>query len=252
MNIHGQTQSIDLGINIDHVATVRNARGTIYPEPLMAALLAEEAGADCITLHLREDRRHIKDRDVEEIRPRLLTRMNLEAAVTQEMIDFACRIKPHDACLVPERREEVTTEGGLDVVRFYKQVETATKQLQREDIRVSLFIDADRLQIQAAKDLGAPVIELHTGRYADATNDEEQQRELARIAEGVDFALSLGLKVNAGHGLHYTNTQAIAAIHGISELNIGHAIVAQAIFVGWQKAIADMKALMVKARLDAK
>ncbi|MFZ6820134.1 pyridoxine 5'-phosphate synthase [Undibacterium sp. Ji22W] len=252
MNIHGQTQSIDLGINIDHVATVRNARGTIYPEPLKAALLAEEAGADCITLHLREDRRHIKDRDVEEIRPRLLTRMNLEAAVTQEMIDFACRIKPHDACLVPERREEVTTEGGLDVVRFYKQVEIATKQLQCEGIRVSLFIDADRQQIQAAKDLGATVIELHTGRYADATSDAVQKSELLRINDGVDFALSLGLKVNAGHGLHYTNTQAIAAIRGISELNIGHAIVAQSIFVGWQKAIADMKALMVKARLDVK
>jgi len=252
MNIHGQTQLIDLGINIDHVATVRNARGTIYPEPLQAALLAEQAGADCITLHLREDRRHIKDKDVEEIRPRLLTRMNLEAAVTQEMIDFACRIKPHDVCLVPERREEVTTEGGLDVVRFYPQVEAATKQLQSEGIRVSLFIDADQQQIQAAYNLGAPVIELHTGRYADAVNASEQAQELERIKAGVNFAQSLGLKVNAGHGLHYTNTQAIAAIHGISELNIGHAIVAQAIFVGWHKAISDMKALMVKARLDAK
>lgn len=252
MNLHGQTHAIDLGINIDHVATLRNARGTIYPEPLKAALLAEEAGADCITLHLREDRRHIKDRDVEEIRPRLLTRMNLEAAVTPEMIDFACRIKPQDVCLVPERREEVTTEGGLDVIRYYKQVEAGCKQLAQEGIRVSLFIDADNQQIQAAKDIGAPVIELHTGRYADATVGAEQERELARIAKGVDFALSLGLKVNAGHGLHYTNTQAIAAIRGISELNIGHAIVAQAVFVGWQKAISDMKALMVKARLDAK
>lgn len=252
MNIHGQTHAIDLGINIDHVATLRNARGTIYPDPLKAALLAEEAGADCITLHLREDRRHIKDRDVEEIRPRLLTRMNLEAAVTPEMIDFACRIKPQDVCLVPERREEVTTEGGLDVIRYYKQVEAACMQLAQEGIRVSLFIDADNQQIQAAKDIGAPLIELHTGRYADATVGAEQERELARIAKGVDFALSLGLKVNAGHGLHYTNTQAIAAIHGISELNIGHAIVAQAVFVGWQKAISDMKALMVKARLDAK
>ncbi|MBR7800314.1 pyridoxine 5'-phosphate synthase [Undibacterium fentianense] len=252
MNIHGQTQSIDLGINIDHVATLRNARGTVYPEPLKAALLAEEAGADCITLHLREDRRHIKDRDVEEIRPRLMTRMNLEAAVTQEMIDIACRIRPHDVCLVPERREEVTTEGGLDVVRFYSEVEAAIKQLQREGIRVSLFIDSDHQQIQAAKALGAPVIELHTGRYADATDDLIQARELARIAEGVDFAINLGLKVNAGHGLHFTNTQAIAAIRGISELNIGHAIVAQSIFVGWQKAISDMKALMVSARLAAR
>lgn len=251
MNIHHQQQIIDLGINIDHVATLRNARGTSYPDPVQAALMAEEAGADCITLHLREDRRHIKDADVKRLRPLLKTRMNLEAAVTAEMIDFACLIKPQDVCLVPERREEVTTEGGLDVARFFTQVEAAVKQLHHEGSRVSLFIDADPVQIQASKDAGAGVIELHTGRYADALDAQAQQQELARIASGVDFARSIGLKVNAGHGLHYTNTQAIAALDGIAELNIGHAIVAQAIFVGWVKAVSDMKALMVKARLGA-
>lgn len=249
MNIHSQSQIIDLGINIDHVATLRNARGTRYPDPLQAALMAEESGADCITLHLREDRRHIRDADVENIRPRLLTRMNLEAAVTQEMINFACRIRPHDVCLVPERREEVTTEGGLDVVRYFSQVKSAVNQLHDHGIRVSLFIDANLDQIQAVKELSAAVIEIHTGKYADAADVAAQLTELARIRESVDFAKSLGLKVNAGHGLHYTNVQAIAALPGISELNIGHAVVAQAIFVGWQKAIGDMKALMVGARL---
>lgn len=250
MNLHQQQQIIDLGVNIDHVATLRNARGTTYPDPVQAALMAEEAGADCITLHLREDRRHIKDADVRRIRPLLRTRMNLEAAVTAEMIDFACEIRPHDVCLVPERREEITTEGGLDVCRYFAQVEMAVQQLQREGSRVSLFIDADRAQIQASKDAGAPVIELHTGRYAEALDTTAQNLELERIKEAVNFALSLGLKVNAGHGLHYSNTQAIAAIPGIAELNIGHAIVAQAVFVGWTKAVSDMKALMVKARLD--
>ena len=242
---------IDLGVNIDHVATLRNARGTIYPDPIRAALLAEQAGADVITLHLREDRRHIKDADVIALRPQLVTRMNLEAAVTPEMLDFACSIKPQDVCLVPERREEVTTEGGLDVVRFYKDVEAAVKQLQREGIRVSLFIDADAQQINAAADVGAPVIELHTGRYADAEG-EEQARELARIREGVAVGVSRGLKVNAGHGLHYTNVQAIAAIRDIHELNIGHAIVAHSIFAGWENAVREMKAIMVAARLGAK
>jgi pyridoxine 5-phosphate synthase len=242
---------IDLGVNIDHVATLRNARGTIYPDPIRAALLAEQAGADVITLHLREDRRHIKDADVIALRPQLVTRMNLEAAVTPEMLDFACSIKPQDVCLVPERREEVTTEGGLDVVRFYKDVEAAVKQLQREGIRVSLFIDADAQQINAAADVGAPVIELHTGRYADAEG-EEQLRELARIREGVAVGVSRGLKVNAGHGLHYTNVQAIAAIRDIHELNIGHAIVAHSIFAGWENAVREMKAIMVAARLGAK
>lgn len=252
MNIHQQCQLIDLGINIDHVATLRNARGTSYPDPLQAALLAEEAGADCITLHMREDRRHIKDADVERIRPQLRTRMNLEAAVTGEMIDFACRINPQDVCLVPERREEVTTEGGLDVVRYFSQVQAAVRQLQAQGIRVSLFIDADAQQIKAAAETGATVMEIHTGRYADAHDAAQQARELARVRAGALEGVRCGLKVNAGHGLHYTNVQAIAAIPEIGELNIGHAIVAQAVFVGWQKAVGDMKAIMVKARLTAR
>jgi pyridoxine 5-phosphate synthase len=242
---------IDLGVNIDHVATLRNARGTTYPDPIQAALLAEEAGADAITLHMREDRRHIKDADVLAIRPLLRTRMNLEAAVTPEMIDFCCRIKPQDACLVPERREEVTTEGGLDVVRYFSQVQAAVRQLHGEGIRVSLFIDADAAQIQAAAESGAGVIELHTGRYADAHNAQELQSELQRVQAGVLEGVRRGLKVNAGHGLHYTNVQAIAAITDIAELNIGHAIVAQAVFSGWQKAVRDMKAIMLRARLAA-
>jgi len=239
---------IDLGVNIDHIATVRNARGTVYPDPLRAALLAEQAGADLITLHLREDRRHIKDADVLAIRPRLVTRMNLEAAVTREMIDFACQVKPQDVCLVPERREEVTTEGGLDVVRYYKEVEAAVRQLQGEGIRVSLFIDADERQIEAAAAVGAQVIELHTGRYAEA-DGAEAAAELARIEQGVRAGMARGLKVNAGHGLHYTNVQPIAAIAGIDELNIGHAIVAHALFAGWENAVREMKAIMVAARL---
>ncbi len=243
---------IDLGINIDHVATLRNARGTVYPDPLQAALLAEEAGADAITLHLREDRRHIKDADVELIRPKLLTRMNLESAVTTEMVDFACRIKPQDVCLVPERREEVTTEGGLDIVKYFDVVAAAIRQLQAEGIRVSLFIDADAEQIQAAAEAGAPVIELHTGRYADAHDAAQQQAELERVRRGVSEGMARGLKVNAGHGLHYTNVQAIAAIPDIAELNIGHAIVAHAVFVGWQNAVREMKAIMIAARLAGK
>jgi pyridoxine 5-phosphate synthase len=239
---------IDLGVNIDHIATVRNARGTSYPDPLRAALLAEQAGADLITLHLREDRRHIKDADVLAIRPRLMTRMNLEAAVTQEMIDFACRVKPQDVCLVPERREEVTTEGGLDVIRYYKEVEAAVKQLAGEGIRVSLFIDADDAQIEAAAAVGAPVIELHTGRYAEAEGGQVAH-ELARIKQGVRAGVTRGLKVNAGHGLHYTNVQPVAAIAEIDELNIGHAIVAHALFAGWENAVREMKAIMVAARL---
>jgi pyridoxine 5-phosphate synthase len=245
------SQVIDLGVNIDHVATLRNARGTTYPDPVRAALLAEQAGADLITLHLREDRRHIKDADVIALRPQLSTRMNLEAAVTSEMLDFACRIRPQDVCLVPERREEVTTEGGLDVVRYFTQVQAAVRQLQAEGIRVSLFIDADAAQIQAALECGAPVIELHTGRYADSVSDSLQRQELERIERGAHEGVKRGLKVNAGHGLHYTNVQAIAAIADIGELNIGHAIVAQAVFVGWQQAVRDIKALMVAVRLAA-
>jgi pyridoxine 5-phosphate synthase len=204
--------------------------------------------APCI-LHLREDRRHIKDADVLAIRPQLLTRMNLEAAVTQEMVDFACQVRPQDVCLVPERREEVTTEGGLDVIRYYKDVEAAVKQLAGEGIRVSLFIDADEQQIAAAAAVGAPVIELHTGRYAEAEEEEAIARELARIKLGVRAGVKHGLRVNAGHGLHYTNVQPVAAIPEIHELNIGHAIVAHALFVGWEHAVREMKAIMVDARL---
>ena len=247
--LHPTTPVIDLGVNIDHVATLRNARGTVYPDPVQAALLAEEAGADCITLHLREDRRHIRDADVETIRPQLRTRMNLESAVTSEMLDFACRVRPQDVCLVPERRNEVTTEGGLDIARHFNDVQAAVRQLQAEGIRVSLFIDSDPAQIRAAAESGAPVIEIHTGRYADARNEDEQQRELERVQAGVIEGVKLGLKVNAGHGLHYTNVQSIAAIAEIAELNIGHAIVAQAVFIGWKNAIKEMKAIMIAARL---
>ena len=241
---------IDLGVNIDHVATLRNARGTVYPDPLRAAMLAEQAGADAITLHLREDRRHIRDADVIALRPLLVTRMNLEAAVTQEMIDFACSVRPQDVCLVPERREEVTTEGGLDVIRYFKQVETAVRQLQREGIRVSLFIDPDEQQIAASFEIGAPVIELHTGRYAEAEGDDAAlAHELERIRASARFGVERGMRVNAGHGLHYTNVQAIAALDDIGELNIGHAIVAQAVFIGFEHAVRQMKAIMVDARL---
>lgn len=243
------SQPIELGVNIDHVATVRNARGTAYPDPIKAALMAEEAGADAITLHLREDRRHIRDADVEALRPQLTTRMNLEAAVTPEMLDFACRIKPHDVCLVPERREELTTEGGLNVVKYFSDIQAAIRQLQGEGIRVSLFVDPEEEQIQAAVEAGAPVIELHTGRYAQAEQDDIVHKELTRIQVGARVAAKLGLRVNAGHGLHYTNVQAIAAIPEIGELNIGHAIVAHAVFAGWTAAVREMKAIMVTARL---
>ncbi|WP_114810282.1 pyridoxine 5'-phosphate synthase [Paraburkholderia kururiensis] len=243
---------IELGVNIDHVATLRNARGTSYPDPIRAALAAEEAGADAITLHLREDRRHIVDADVRGLRPQLKTRMNLECAVTPEMLDIACEVKPHDACLVPEKRQELTTEGGLDVAGQFDAVRGACRQLADAGIRVSLFIDADETQIRAANEAGAPVIELHTGRYAEAHDASEQQREYERVVRGVEFGIGLGLKVNAGHGLHYTNVQQIAAIDGIAELNIGHAIVAHAVFAGWENAVREMKAIMVAARLGAR
>jgi len=239
---------IELGVNIDHVATLRQARGTTYPDPVEAALIAESAGADAITLHLREDRRHIQDRDVEILRDRLTTRMNLESAVTDEMIGIALRIKPHDICLVPERREELTTEGGLDVVKHFDQVQRACRKLAQAGIRVSLFINADPLQIDAAARAGAPVIEIHTGGYADAHTSQAQAEQFAAIQKAVDLGIALGLKVNAGHGLHYGNVQAIAAIPGISELNIGHAIVARAIFTGFKQAVQEMKQLMLEAR----
>ena len=245
------TQSkLELGINIDHVATLRNARGTVYPDPLKAARLAEEAGADLITLHLREDRRHIKDADLIALRPLIQTRMNLECAVTPEMINIACQVQPQDVCLVPEKREEVTTEGGLDVIGHFEVVKAATTQLKAAGIRVSLFIDPEERQIQAAKDVGATVVELHTGRYADLAGDEQKQ-ELERIRKAAQFGKSIGMRVNAGHGLHEGNVIPVAAIAELSELNIGHAIVAEALFKGWQKAITDMKALMAQGRAKA-
>jgi len=241
------SKALELGINIDHIATLRNARGTIYPDPLKAARLAEEAGADLITLHLREDRRHIKDADLLALRPLIKTRMNLECAVTLEMLNIACQVKPDDVCLVPEKREEVTTEGGLDVIGHFASVKAATTQLKNAGIRVSLFIDPEEKQIQAAKDVGATVVELHTGRYADLDGDAQVQ-ELERIKKAAQFGVNIGLRVNAGHGLHEGNVLPIAAIAELSELNIGHAIVAEALFKGWQKAIVDMKALMVQGR----
>ncbi|MCE7913180.1 MAG: pyridoxine 5'-phosphate synthase [Nitrosomonas sp. PRO4] len=239
---------IELGVNIDHVATLRQARGTVYPDPIQAALVAESAGADAITLHLREDRRHIQDRDVEILRDRLTTRMNLESAITDEMIGIALKIQPHDMCLVPERREELTTEGGLDVVRHFDQVYRACQQLKDAGIRVSLFINADPPQIEAAARAGAPVIEIHTGSYADAATTEAREKHYGAVQQAVALGIDLGLKVNAGHGLHYENVQRIAAIADVSELNIGHAIVARAIFVGLKQAVQEMKQLMVDAR----
>ncbi|WP_154124496.1 pyridoxine 5'-phosphate synthase [Grimontia hollisae] len=237
-----------LGVNIDHVATVRNARGTQYPDPVHAAEIAERAGADGITIHLREDRRHIKDRDVYLLKETIQTRMNLEMAVTDEMVNIALDVKPAYVCLVPEKREELTTEGGLDVAGQLEKVKAATETLTAAGIKVSLFIDADRTQIDAAKACGAPFIELHTGRYAEASTDEEMQAELKKIAAGASYAADLGIKVNAGHGLTYHNVKPIAAIPEIYELNIGHAIIGRAVFDGLHKAVADMKALMLEAR----
>lgn len=239
---------IQLGVNIDHVATLRNARGTIYPSPVLAAQLAEQAGADLITLHLREDRRHIRDEDVRLIRAVVQTRMNLEMALTPEMLAHALEIKPHDVCIVPERRSEVTTEGGLDVKRFYDLVADYTCQLMTAGIRVSIFIDPDVEQIQLAHQLGAPVIEIHTGRYADALSSAEQSAELDRVRVAAKFGVSLGLVVNAGHGLNYHNVKAIAAIPQISELNIGHAIIGHAVFSGLESAVKEMRALMLEGR----
>ena len=248
MSSLSQTPSeILLGVNIDHVATVRQARGTRYPEPIQAALVAEQAGADAITLHLREDRRHIQDRDVEMLRDILQTRMNLEMAVTPEMGEIACRIQPADCCLVPERREELTTEGGLDVASRQDEMRAFCTRLAEAGIRVSLFIDADPVQIEAAHAVGAPVIEIHTGHYADARDPVERAAQLERIRSAVELGLSLGLQVNAGHGLDYHNVKAIAAIPGVRELNIGHSIIARALFSGLDRAVRDMKDVMERA-----
>jgi pyridoxine 5-phosphate synthase len=237
-----------LGVNIDHVATLRQARGTRYPDPLEAALAAENAGADYITLHLREDRRHIQDSDVLALRKALRTRMNLEAALTAEMVDFALRIRPHDICLVPERRAELTTEGGLDVAGKFRRVERACRDLGAAGIRVSLFIDPDKRQIDAARDAGAPVVELHTGRYAEARTPAQQERALARVRSAADYGVGKGLHVNAGHGLNYANVAPIAGITAVSELNIGHAIIARAVLTGIAQAVREMKGLMESAR----
>ena len=241
-----------LCVNIDHVATVRNARGGSEPDPIDAAILCEQAGAIGITFHLREDRRHIRDEDALAFRRVVKGLLNMEMACTDEMVRIAIKSKADQVTLVPERREELTTEGGLDVAGHFEAVRAACRQLADVGSRVSLFIDADEAQIRAAHDAGAPVIELHTGRYAEAHGEAEQQREYERVVQGVVLGNSLGLKVNAGHGLHYTNVQQIAAIEGIVELNIGHAIVAHAIFAGWDNAVREMKAIMVAARLAAR
>ncbi|CAM4156601.1 pyridoxine 5'-phosphate synthase [Pseudoalteromonas byunsanensis] len=241
-------KDILLGVNVDHIATLRQARGTSYPDPAHAASVAEHAGADGITIHLREDRRHIQDRDVYVMAKTIQTRMNLEIAVTDEMLAIAQEVKPEYVCLVPEKREELTTEGGLDVIGNQQKITEAVKTLSEAGIKVSLFIDADKAQIDAAKAAGAPYIEIHTGAYADAHNDKEQALELERIREGVKYAHSLGIIVNAGHGLHYHNVKPIAQMSEIYELNIGHAIVARAAIDGLEKAVRDMKRLMLEAR----
>ncbi len=241
-------EAIELGVNIDHVATVRQARGTSYPDPVHAANRAELAGADGITVHLREDRRHIQDRDVSLLQQTLQTRMNLELAVTEEMLEIACRERPHSACLVPERREEVTTEGGLDVRGGMDVIPVAIRRLSDAGIRVALFIDPDPEQIRAAVDAGAPVVELHTGAWAEAEDPASAQRELERIRAAAELGREQGLKVHAGHGLHYSNTAPVAAIPEITELNIGHAIVARAVLTGMEEAVSTMKTIMLEAR----
>jgi len=241
------THPLRLGVNIDHVATLRQVRRASYPDPLFAALLAEQAGADSITLHLREDRRHIQDHDVTRMREALQTRMNLEMAATDAMLRFAREVRPQDCCLVPERREELTTEGGLDVARQVERLKDCCAGLDDAGIRVSLFIDPEPEQLEAALECGAPVVELHTGAYAEATG-ERQAMELMRITEAARFGSRIGLTVHAGHGLHYHNVQPVAAIPQIVELNIGHSIVARAIVDGIGCAVRDMRALMDAAR----
>jgi len=236
-----------LGVNIDHVATVRQARGTDYPDPVKAALLAESAGADSITLHLREDRRHIQDHDLERLKAAMQTHMNLEMAVTDEMLGIAAGIRPQDCCLVPEKREELTTEGGLDVAGQVDKVARACSKLAGDGIRVSLFIDPDPRQLDAAVTVGAAVVELHTGAYADA-DGSEQEAELQRIVDAAAYGRQIGLTVHAGHGLHYENVRPVAEIPEIVELNIGHAIVARAVFDGFTVAVSEMKRLMTEAR----
>lgn len=230
-----------LGVNIDHVATIRQARGTEYPSVIEAAAIAEAHGADLITVHLREDRRHIQDHDIESLVKSLTTRMNLEMAIADEMVQLAKRIRPADVCLVPEKREELTTEGGLDVMGGFERVQQVVSELEGQSIRVSLFIDPELNQIKAAHQAGARVIELHTGDYAQAQGDEAMLA-LSRIQTATEYALGLGIKVNAGHGLTLSNVEPIAKIDGLSELNIGHSIIARALFVGLGEAVAEMRA----------
>lgn len=240
--------SIFLGVNIDHIATLRQARGTKYPNPIEAARICEVSGADSITLHLREDRRHIQDRDVVDLKSKLKTKMNLEMAATDEMLRIASEISPEDCCLVPEKRQELTTEGGLDVASQLSRMRDVCDQLRSNNIRASLFIDADMRQIDAAAECKAPVIEIHTGHYADATNQKDIKLELKKIIEACEYAHSLGIQVNAGHGLTLENTSAIAKIDSIVELNIGHSIISRALFVGLANATSEMKALLLEAR----
>lgn len=242
-------KTILLGVNIDHVATLRNARGTDYPSPLDAAFIAERAGADGITIHLREDRRHINDRDVRDIAANIHTRLNLEHAVTDEMIDIACEVKPASCCLVPEKREELTTEGGLDVRGNFNKIQRACTDLSAAGILISPFIDPDHDQIDAVKDAGATMLELHTGCYADAVTELERGHELERLKAAARYADAKGLQVNAGHGLHYHNVEVIAQIAEIMELNIGHSIISRALISGLAQAVSDMKQLMRTARL---
>jgi len=237
-----------LGVNIDHVATLRQARGTAYPDPVAAALIAQDSGADSITVHLREDRRHIQDQDVYQLLRKLNVRLNLEMAVTDEMVAIACDAGPSDCCLVPEKRAELTTEGGLEVAGQLEVLKRACDRLAAADIRVSLFIDPDSRQIEAARSVGVGVIEIHTGAYADAVTTGERDREFRRISDAAEFARSLGLIVNAGHGLHYENVQDVAALTEIVELNIGHSIVARSVFSGLAEAVREMKRLMLEAR----
>jgi len=239
---------IFLGVNIDHIATLRQARGTNYPSPVEGALLCESSGADSITLHLREDRRHIHDSDVYLLREKLTTKMNLEMATTDEMVSIACSVQPEDCCLVPEKREELTTEGGLDVFSQIPRMSDVCSRLSESNITVSLFIDAQKKQIDAARDCGAPVIELHTGHYADAEDESEKLTELNKIKEMTIYAHSIGLQVNAGHGLTMENTAAIASLESIVELNIGHSIISRAVFIGLENAVSEMKNLMLKSR----
>lgn len=233
-----------LGVNIDHVATLRQARGTRYPEPIQAALIAEQAGADLITLHLREDRRHIQDRDVQYLIDILQTRMNLEMAATDEMLKIATSIRPSDCCLVPEKREELTTEGGLDVISSQDYLKDYCQALAESGIRVSLFIDANKKQLDAAADIGVPVVEIHTGHYADQTNLDARAHEFQKIKDAVSHGRSLGLQMNAGHGLDYHNARSIAELDGVQELNIGHSIISQAVFSGLHEAVSRMKRLI--------